>query len=35
MKITEEEVRYVAALANLSLTEVEVDKLRRDLDGIL
>lgn len=35
MKITEDEVRYVAALANLSLTEEEVVKLRRDLDGIL
>lgn len=35
MKITEEEVRYVAALANLSLTEEEVARLRRDLDGIL
>ena len=35
MKITEDEVRYVAALANLSLTEEEVGKLRRDLDGIL
>jgi aspartyl-tRNA(Asn)/glutamyl-tRNA(Gln) amidotransferase subunit C len=35
MKITEDEVRYVAALANLTLTEEEVGKLRRDLDGIL
>jgi aspartyl-tRNA(Asn)/glutamyl-tRNA(Gln) amidotransferase subunit C len=35
VKITEDEVRYVAALANLSLTEEEVSKLRRDLDGIL
>jgi aspartyl-tRNA(Asn)/glutamyl-tRNA(Gln) amidotransferase subunit C len=35
MKITEEKVRYVAALANLSLTDAEVAKLRRDLDGIL
>jgi len=35
MKITEEQVHYVAALANLSLTEAEVSKLRRDLDGIL
>lgn len=35
MKITEDEVRYVAALANLSLTEDEVARLRRDLDGIL
>jgi aspartyl-tRNA(Asn)/glutamyl-tRNA(Gln) amidotransferase subunit C len=35
MKITEEQVQYVAALANLSLTEAEVSKLRHDLDGIL
>jgi len=35
VKITEDEVRYVAALANLSLTEEEVAMLRRDLDGIL
>ena len=35
MKITEKEVRYVAALANLRLTEAEVVKLRDDLDGIL
>lgn len=35
MKITEDEVRYVAELANLSLTEEEAAKLRRDLDGIL
>jgi aspartyl-tRNA(Asn)/glutamyl-tRNA(Gln) amidotransferase subunit C len=35
VKITEDQVRYVAALANLTLTEEEVSKLRRDLDGIL
>ena len=35
MKIREEEVRYVASLANLSLTDDEVAKMRRDLDGIL
>jgi aspartyl-tRNA(Asn)/glutamyl-tRNA(Gln) amidotransferase subunit C len=35
MKITEEQVHYVAALANLSLTETEVSKLQHDLDGIL
>lgn len=35
MKITEKEVRDVAALANLTLTEAEVAKLRGDLDGIL
>ena len=35
MKISEDEVRYVAALANLSLTDEEVATFRRDLDGIL
>ena len=35
MKITEKEVRYVAALANLALTDAEVAKLQGDLDGIL
>lgn len=35
MKITEKEVRYVAELANLNLTEAEVAKFRADLDGIL
>lgn len=35
MKITEDEVRYVAALANLSLTAAEVERLRADLDEIL
>ena len=35
MKITEKEVRYVADLANLNLTEAEVAKFRADLDGIL
>ena len=35
MKITEKEVRYVAGLANLNLTEAEVAKFRADLDGIL
>jgi len=35
MKITEKEVRYVAALANLNLTDAEVAKFRTDLDGIL
>jgi aspartyl-tRNA(Asn)/glutamyl-tRNA(Gln) amidotransferase subunit C len=35
VKITEKEVRYVAELANLSLTEAEVAKFRADLDGIL
>ena len=35
MKITEKEVRYVAALANLKLTEAEVARFQADLDGIL
>ena len=35
MKITEEEVRYVADLANLKLTEAEVHKFQVDLDEIL
>ena len=35
MKITEKEVRYVAGLANLTLTDGEVAKLQGDLDGIL
>ena len=35
MKITEKEVRYVADLANLNLSDAEVGKLRADLDGIL
>jgi aspartyl-tRNA(Asn)/glutamyl-tRNA(Gln) amidotransferase subunit C len=35
VKITEKEVRYVAALANLNLTDAEIARLRGDLDGIL
>ena len=35
MKITEREVRYVADLANLKLTDEEVARLRADLDEIL
>jgi aspartyl-tRNA(Asn)/glutamyl-tRNA(Gln) amidotransferase subunit C len=35
VKITEEEVRYVAALANLSLSDAEITRLRADLDEIL
>lgn len=35
MKLTEKEVRYVADLANLALTDAEVAKLHADLDGIL
>jgi len=35
VKITEKEVRYVAGLANLTLTNVEAARLQADLDGIL
>ncbi len=35
MKISEAEVRYVAGLANLRLTDAETARLRADLDGIL
>jgi aspartyl-tRNA(Asn)/glutamyl-tRNA(Gln) amidotransferase subunit C len=35
VKITDTEVRYVAALSNLSLTDAEIVKLQADLDGIL
>jgi aspartyl-tRNA(Asn)/glutamyl-tRNA(Gln) amidotransferase subunit C len=35
MKITVAEVRYVADLANLRLSDAEVHKLQSDLDGIL
>jgi aspartyl-tRNA(Asn)/glutamyl-tRNA(Gln) amidotransferase subunit C len=35
VKITEKEVRYVADLANLKLTEAEVARFQADLDGIL
>ncbi len=35
MKITEKEVRYVAALANLDLTEAEISKFQADLNEIL
>lgn len=35
MKITEKEVRYVADLANLALTDQEVQVLARDMDEIL
>ena len=35
MKITEKEVRYVAGLSNLNLTDAEVAKFQTDLDGIL
>ena len=35
MKLTEREVRYVAGLANLQLSDSEVLKFQADLDGIL
>ena len=35
MKISQKEVRYVAALANLELTDAEAARLQSDLDGIL
>lgn len=35
MKITEKEVRYVADLANLSLSEDEIHKFSHDLNEIL
>ena len=35
MRITEAEVRYVAGLANLNLSEAEVKKFQTDLDEIL
>lgn len=35
MKLTDKEVRYVANLANLALTEEEVERMVHDLDGIL
>jgi aspartyl-tRNA(Asn)/glutamyl-tRNA(Gln) amidotransferase subunit C len=35
VKITEKEVRYVAGLANLKLTEAEIAKFQVDLNGIL
>jgi len=35
MKLTEKEVRYVAGLANLTLSEAEVPKLVANLDEIL
>jgi aspartyl-tRNA(Asn)/glutamyl-tRNA(Gln) amidotransferase subunit C len=35
LKITEQEVRYVADLANLRLTDEEVARMQHDLDEIL
>jgi aspartyl-tRNA(Asn)/glutamyl-tRNA(Gln) amidotransferase subunit C len=35
MKLTEQEVRHVAELANLALRDDEIAKMTHDLDGIL
>jgi len=35
LKITEQEVRYVAGLAHLRLSDEEIARMARDLDGIL
>jgi len=35
MKLTEQDVRHVAELANLALNEEEVARMRHDLDEIL
>ena len=35
MRITEDEVRRVAELANLALSEPEIARMAKDLDGIL
>lgn len=35
MKITEQEVRYVASLAHLELTDEEAQRMTRELDAIL
>lgn len=35
MKIAEKEVRYVAELANLNLSDAEIHKFQADLDEIL
>ena len=35
MKITEKDVRYVADLANLQLTDPEIGQMSKDLDEIL
>ena len=35
MKITEDKVRYIAELANLKLSDSEVQKFQADLDEIL
>jgi len=35
LKLTQQEVRYVADLANLRLTSEEIDRMAHDLDEIL
>jgi aspartyl-tRNA(Asn)/glutamyl-tRNA(Gln) amidotransferase subunit C len=35
LKITEKELRYVADLANLALSDDEIHRLEKDMDGIL
>jgi aspartyl-tRNA(Asn)/glutamyl-tRNA(Gln) amidotransferase subunit C len=35
LKLTEKQVRYVATLANLNLTDQEIDRMVHDLGGIL
>ena len=35
MKLTVEQVRYVAGLANLTLTDAEVERMQADLGSIL
>ncbi len=35
MPLTEKDVRYVAGLANLNLTDKEIDRMVHDLGGIL
>ena len=35
MRISEEQVRYVAALANLNLSAAEIARFQSELDGIL
>lgn len=35
MKLTEQEVRHVAELANLALSDDEIARMRKDLDSIL
>src|SRR5580692_8802310 len=35
MRLTEKDVRYVAALANLNLSDEETSRMLHDLDGIL